>query len=401
MVLTEAEAEAKGVLFDQERVRQMEDILDQCAQVFLLINGGHVSARHAHALRYAVSRATDDDSTKIRVFARTEGDDTDPSLRELESEFKENPAVKWHGFADEILFDAAVSNHDRLTKSALTRIYRSKSIAAQKQGKWTAAIGYRKNAIELESVYTAPNVIAADHLFVGMRHIDLKEFSLAEDEISKALSLAEEAKATTLIIGAHEQLATVYLLSGDPARAEGRCLLAINMQEEHEKPASLAYLYRLLGKIYKAQMRFMDAETAWLKALSLSEAGSSVEGIKRTRLLLFELMVKQKRYSEALEYQKSAIQDVRKENNERELAPCLLSASGLYAFTGQVPAAKASLTEARSLFLKLENQDQLRRCDRMDKVLRLQHAVQALTKYRGFLVILLFALLVLEIFLRR
>lgn len=146
-----------------------------------------------------------------------------------------------------------------------------------------------------------PKKTYAHFMDEGAKAVENEQFSEAEKNYTKALEMAEEAKAHTAIAQISLALARINERLDKLAVAEGHYRRAYQTHEESEEFDDAARCLIFLGRLYYKQRRYPDAEQVLHYALAIyqQQYGQHYEGIAEAAVTLADCMMGQNSYEEA------------------------------------------------------------------------------------------------------
>ena len=118
----------------------------------------------------------------------------------------------------------------------------------------------------------------------------------------------------------------------------------------------IAYCYVNLGRTFRSQKKYKEAQEYYLKALNIRKELKDVSGILTSEVDLAEVYRLEKNYEKALEYFSVAVTDAEKVNNQGALVYSLNNIANIYKATNELDRAesyaKNSLTISQKVGLK-------------------------------------------------
>lgn len=158
-----------------------------------------------------------------------------------------------------------------------------------------------KKLFEMVGGLLGPKKTHAYFMEQGAKAVENEQWSEAEKEYSRALEMAEEAKAHTEIAQISLQLARINERLDKLAVAEPHYRKAYQTHEESEEFNDAAQCLVLLGRLYYKQRRYPDAEQVLQYAMAIyqQQFGQHYEGIAEAATTLADCLIGRSNYAEA------------------------------------------------------------------------------------------------------
>lgn len=194
------------------------------------------------------------------------------------------------------------------------------------------------------------------YMDLGARALSADNLPEAEKNYTRALELAEEAKAHDAVAEISKQLGFVCQKLDKLAVAETHFRRAYQSHEDSDQYAASADCLMLLGSLYQKQRRFPDAEQVLQYAMSIHQShfGNQAPGIVKAASCLAECYLSRGSFAEAEKLLTRAIEiEESKAGDKAQLAVDNYMLALAYAGQAKGQAAEAAFNKAGQLFDRL------------------------------------------------